>query len=126
MKRMWISLVILVLLVAVCSIGFYNTKRISSYMLKTVTQARNAEIDGDTPKAVSLSEKAEQDFRADHEILCLYMPHARLEAIDQTISGLPMLCRYGAKEQFLADCDRSITQLSYLTETEIPSLANIF
>lgn len=126
MKRMWLSCAILVILIAVCLLGNITTRKISSGMIATVTRARDAEIAGNTAQAVSLSEKAEHDFRDSHRVLCTYMPHARLEAIDQTIAGLPMLCRFGAKEQYLADCDRSIAQLSYLTEAEIPSIENIF
>lgn len=126
MKRLWASLILLVVLVTVCLIGVHTTRKASETMIQTVTAARDAEIGGDTSKAVSLSEKAVKDWRVSHSTLCLYMPHARLEAIDQILSGLPNLCKFGAKEQYLADCDRSISQLTYLTESEIPSIANIF
>ena len=126
MKRLWASLILLVVLVVVCTLGLNTTRNASETMIKTVTAARDAEIAGNTARSVSLCEKAVKDWRAGHSVLCLYMPHARLEAIDQTLSGLPNLCKFGAKEQYLADCDRSITQLTYLTESEVPSIAKIF
>ena len=126
MKRIWISLVIFVVLTGVCILGTWYTNRISAQMIQIVTQAKDAEQNGETETAVQLSRKASDDWNSLHSVLCTYMPHSKLEAIGQTLAGLPMLCKYGGTEQFLADCDRSIEQISYLNEAEIPSLENIF
>lgn len=126
MKRIWISLVIFIVLTGVCILGTWYTNRISTQMIQIVTQAKNAEQNGETETAVQLSRKASDDWNSLHSVLCTYMPHSKLEAIGQTLAGLPMLCKYGGTEQFLADCDRSIEQISYLNEAEVPSLENIF
>ncbi|WP_411678089.1 DUF4363 family protein [Caproicibacter sp.] len=126
MKRVWISLGIFIVLTGVCILGTVYTNQISTRMIQTVTEAKSAEQRGETETAVQLSRKAGDDWRSMHTVLCTYMPHSKLEAIDQTLAGLPMLCQYGGTEQFLADCDRSIEQISYLNESEIPSIANIF
>lgn len=126
MKRLWASVVIFVALVTVCALGYSNTETVTSKMIETVTAAKTARINGDSTAAVKLSHQAESDWKNYHPLLCTYMPHSRLEAIDQTLAELPMLCLYGEGEQFLSECDRGLTQLSYLTETEIPNLANIF
>lgn len=126
MKRVWISLAIFVALVSVCILGVRYTYRISNEMIQVITEAKTAEQRGETAKAVQLSRTADEDWRSAHSILCIYMPHGKLESIGQTLAGLPMLCQYGAREQFLADCDRSIEQISYLGEAETPTIANIF
>lgn len=126
MKRIWISLAIFIVLTGVCILGTWYTNRISTQMIQIVTQAKDAEQNGETETAVQLSRKASDDWNSLHSVLCTYMPHSKLEAIGQTLAGLPMLCKYGGTEQFLADCDRSIEQISYLNEAEIPSLENIF
>lgn len=126
MKRLWISLVILVVLTGLCILGVWYTESVSTGMIRTVQEAKSAEQRGETDAAVELSRKAGEDWHNVHRVLCTFMPHARLEAIDQTLAGLPMLGQYGAKDQFLADCDRSIEQISYLNESEVPNLANIF
>ncbi|MCI1966796.1 MAG: DUF4363 family protein [Oscillospiraceae bacterium] len=126
MKRIWISLVLLVALISVCALGTWRTNQISSQMIQMVTQAKDAAQRGDTKTAVVLSRKAKENWNSNHAVLCTYMPHAKLEAISQMLAGLPMLCQYGGTEQFLADCDRSIEQLSYLNEAETPTLENIF
>lgn len=126
MKRIWISLAIFIVLTGVCILGTWYTSQISMQMLETVTQAKSAEQRGETATAAELSRKAVEDWNGLHSVLCTYMPHSKLEAIGQTLAGLPMLCQYGGTEQFLADCDRSIEQISYLNEAEVPTLENIF
>ena len=90
------------------------------------SEAKNAEQRGETANAVRLSQKAVDDWQNAHSVLCLYMPHSKLEAIGQTLAGLPMLCQYDGTDQFLADCNRCIEQIEYLDETEIPTPENIF
>lgn len=126
MKRIWISLGIFIVLTGICALGTWYTNQISTQMIQTVSQAKSAEQRGETETAVKMSRKAGEDWKALHAVLCLYMPHSKLEAIGQTLAGLPMLCQYGGTEQFLADCDRSVEQISYLNEAEVPSLENIF
>lgn len=95
-------------------------------MINTVSSAKKAAESGDNETALTLSKKAVEDWHASHEILCTYMPHAKLEAIDQTLAALPMLSFYGTTDQFTAECDRGIAQINYLNESEIPAIQNIF
>jgi len=125
MKRLWASAIILVVLLAVCIFGAIKTQQISADMTQTVNSAKEAANGGDMETALKLSEKAVKDWHECHKVLCTYMPHDKLEAIDQTLSGLPMLSYYGSNDQFAADCDRSITQIKYLNESEFPNIENI-
>ena len=126
MKRLWASAIILVLVITVCIFGSNKTKQISKDMTQTITSAKNAANGGDMNTALKLSEKAVTDWQDYHKTLCMYMPHDQLESIDQTLSALPMLSYYGTTDQFAADCDRSITQIKYLNESELASFENIF
>ncbi|MBW7573591.1 DUF4363 family protein [Caproiciproducens faecalis] len=126
MKRLWACVVILVLLITICTYGTVETKKVSEQMAQTIESARQAAQAGDLEKAQKLSEKAADDWHNYHEVLCTFMPHAQLEAIDQTLSGLPMLCYFEGMDQFGADCDRGITQIMYLNEAQLPTLENIF
>lgn len=126
MKRLWAALILLVLLVTACIIGICHTRNVTADMVRTVSQAKAAQERGDTKAAFRLSEKARGDWRGKHRVLCVYMVHNRLEEVDQTLSALPELCRNGAKDAFLSECDKGLAQLSYLDESEIPNLENIF
>lgn len=126
MKRGWISLVILICLVGAGVIGNRYTNTVCSGVMQTVSEAKDAEMRGETDAAVRLSQKAISDWQDGHRALSTFMQHNRLEAVGQMLAGLPALSKYGEKDQFLADCDRSIEQLSELSETEAPDAANIF
>ncbi|MGX8699811.1 DUF4363 family protein [Caproiciproducens sp.] len=126
MKRLWACAVILVLLITVCTYGTVKTKKVSEQMTQTLESARQAALEGDLKEAQKLSQKAADDWHGYHEVLCTFMPHAQLEAVDQTLSGLPMLCYFEGTDQFGADCDRGITQIMYLNESQLPTLENIF
>lgn len=126
MKRMWAVLVLLILTVTTSVLGIVHTRRVTSQMEQTVSMAKDAVEHGDGDKGLSLSQKAVKDWRDEHHILCLYMVHSRLEAIDQTLTTLPELCKDEEKKDFLSECDRGIMQIDYLNESEIPNLDNIF
>lgn len=126
MKRIWASVIIFVVLIVVCILGTISTKNITTEVAQTVQGAKNAAESGDNSKAYTLSQKAVTDWHQKHEILCTYMPHARLESIDQTLAALPSLIHYGSTDQFSAECDRGITQIEYLNESETPIIQNIF
>lgn len=126
MKRIWAAIVIFVILTVVSIIGTGTAKKACTETSETIIAAKSAQESGNTEKALKLSESAANGWHEQHKRLCIYMPHAKLEAIEHTISGLPMLCKYGAEDQFMSDCDKSLEQLSYLMESEEPSLQNIF
>lgn len=126
MKRVWAAFLIFIVLTAVSIIGTSTTKKICNETSETISAAKTAQESGNTEKALELSETAADNWHEQHKKLCIYMPHAKLEAIEHTIAGLPMLCKYGAEDQFMSDCDRSLEQLSYLMESETPNIQNIF
>lgn len=125
MKRIWASVIILIILVVACSIGLSTTQRISADLTQTVTNAKSAAENSDRRSAYELSSRAVSDWKQSHEILCTYMPHSKLEAIDQTLSALPALAQHESYDQFVSECDRAVTQIHYLNESETPSLQNI-
>ena len=126
MKRIWAALTLLVLTVAICAVGIGYTRNVTAKMTQTVSQAKAAQKRGDDAAACKLSEEAREDWKDAHRLLCVYMVHDRLEAIDVTLAAMPELCRNGAKDEFLSYCDQGLLQISYLNESEIPNLENIF
>lgn len=126
MKRLWACAIIFVLLVTVCTLGTIQTSKISSDLTVTVQNAKKAAEEGNDDLAFTLSQKAINDWQESHRVLCTYMPHAKLEAIDQTLGALPSLSYYRATDNFTAECDRGILQIQYLKESEVPLFENIF
>jgi hypothetical protein len=125
MKRVWASVIIFVVLLIICVIGTNATNKVSIQMAQTVSGAREAAAKGDIDAALKLSRKASSDWQDNHVFLCTFMPHSQLEPIDETLSVLPALCYYNSTDQFVAECDRGITQIKNLSESQLPNIANI-
>jgi hypothetical protein len=126
MKRLWIALALLTLVIATCVMGISYTRQITAQMTQTVEEAKAAEKRGDINAAYQLSITAKNDWKKAHSVLCVYMIHSDLEEIDQTLALLPELCLNGAKDTFLSECDRGLTLISSLEESVAPSLENVF
>ena len=126
MKRMWAVLILFVLVLTACVVGTSYTRKITSEMTQTVSAAKQAQESGNTVSAYRLSRKAVTDWQNAHRALCVFMVHSQLAELDQTLSILPELCRNGAKDSFLSECDRGLMLISSLNESEIPNVENIF
>ena len=126
MKRMWASLVLFVLLAATCVIGIVHTDQVTDQLVQTVTAAKQAQEKDDAQSALRLSRQALQEWRGIDSGLHVYMQHSKLDAIDQELASLPELCRNGAKDSFLSECDKSLALFSYLNDSEVPNIRNIF
>lgn len=126
MKRMWVSLALLILLVATCVIGIVHTDRVTVRLISTMTAAKQAQEHGKNGDALRYSRLALQQWHEADSWLHLYMPHSKLDVIDQALAGLPELCENNAKDSFLSECDKSLALFGYLDEAEVPNLRNIF
>jgi PBP1b-binding outer membrane lipoprotein LpoB len=126
MKRIWIALALLALVIATCVMGICYTREITEKMTQTVQEAKDAEKRGDIDTAYELSITARKDWKNAHNVLCVYMVHNDLEEIDQTLALLPELCLNGAKDTFLSECDRGLTLISSLDESVSPKFENVF
>lgn len=126
MKRMWASLVLLVLLVATCVFGIVHTDRVTRRLMDTMTAAKQAQEQGKNEEALKYSRLALQQWHEADSWLHIYMPHSKLDVIDQALAGLPELCENDAKDSFLSECDKSLALFGYLDEAEVPNFRNIF
>lgn len=126
MKRMWAALALALFTVCLGVLGITHTRNVTSRMIQTISAAKSAGEAGDDAAAYVISRQAAEDWKNAHRILCLYMVHSRLEAIDQTLAALPELCLGDETREFLSQCDCGILQIDYLNESEIPNFDNIF
>jgi len=125
MKRIWVSIIILILLISVCSLGAQASQTHTDHILSTITALKDTAESGEEERAVSMSVALIDEWEESHRVLCMYMSHNRLEAIDDTIAALPSLLRGGERAQFTAECERAAAQIRQLTVTEQFSLENI-
>ncbi|MDD4808333.1 MULTISPECIES: DUF4363 family protein [Caproicibacterium] len=125
MKRMVVGAVLFAVSLALCSAGRRTTQTLTNDLTKTLQEADHAAQTGDTQKAYTLSKKAFEEWEKDHQILCTFQPHSRLEVIDQTLATLPDLSKCDNPGQFESECARGETLARNLQESEFPLLQNI-
>lgn len=125
MKRLWISLVIFLCLCTACFWGMRTTTNVTRSLETTLTAAQNAFHEGNKQEAERLSLEAVTYWQKHYNTLCMYIPHIRLEQIDQLLISMPQLIQESEEGQFPSECARAIRQMEYLSDSEKPYLENI-
>lgn len=124
MNRLWAAGVILVLLIALCITGLRVTNRYADDMSQSLYEIKTEMQNGNTEHAYQESQKMLVTWEKYHKNLSMYIPHARLELIDQALAALPPLINYGVNDQFEAEYNRASLQIDRLKDTELPTLEN--
>ncbi len=127
MKRVWVALVIFLSVLGLCTFGLITTNQLTGAMSERLNEIKSEVKNGNTSTAIALSESAIKEWHEYHMKMCTYMPHARLESIDQSLATLPpLIASSNGTDQFEAECERASAQIEHLKDTEMPSIANIF
>lgn len=127
MKRVWVAAAIFLVVLGLCTYGLITTNKLTGNMSVRLDELKSDVKNGKTAAALALSESTIKEWHGYHMEMCMYMPHARLEAIDQSLAALPpLITSPNGTDQFEAECERASAQIEHLKDTELPSLANIF
>ena len=125
MKRLWAAGAILVILIALCTVGITTTSRLTEEVSGALNEISAAISGGDIGRADSLSQTLVEDWHRCHKTMSTYIPHAKLEAIDQTLATLPPLLQTGNEDQAQAECARAIAQVRHIMDSELPTVDNV-
>ncbi len=124
MNRLWAAGAIFVLLAILCTAGLWVTNSYADDMTQILYEIRTEVQNGNTEHAYQESQKMLVTWEKYHKNLSMYIPHARLESIDQALAALPPLISYGTRDQFEAEYNRASLQIDRLKDTELPTLEN--
>lgn len=125
MKRVWAAAAIFVVLVALCISGIALTVHMTDNTEDYLEQAQQAAENKDKDKASNLIDTITEKWRGYHKIMSTYIPHARLEAIDQTLALLGPSIKNEDYDSFLAECNRAESMINHLKDTEMPTADNV-
>ena len=106
MKRFWLGLGLLILLLA---LGFYETYRVNTLTLPVadaVEQAGNAAAEGDWPRAAGLLQQAQALWKKHWGFLSAMLHHGPMEEIDSQFSRAEALLESRSAGEFAAGCAR--------------------
>lgn len=125
MKRAWAAVAMIALAVVLCILGLFSTNRNISSLTDLIEKANTAISQGDSEQAAQYSTEITELWDSHYRVLCTYIPHDKLELIDQSIATLETNLNYEEYSQFSTELARASAQLAHLKDTEMPTLENI-
>lgn len=126
MKRLWVSGFLLVLLLALCSLGAYAASASCASLNGQLNRLKSEVHQGNTATALAISQNLQRQWEAEHRRLCTFMSHDDLAPVGETLSQLPALIRNGETGLLESRCDLVGAQLEQLAEGETFTLENLF
>ena len=126
MKRLWISVVLLVALLGVCWAGNAAASSASATISRQINQIKSQVSQGNTYTALASSLELQEQWRAEHRRLCLFMSHDKLASVDELLSQIPALIDNEQIGLALSRCDQLNAQITQLEESEALLVENLF
>ena len=119
-KRMLIALGMLLLTAALCVGSIIIMSRNTDYLLQSLDQMQESFDQGDM-------EACKQEARqfAKTKMFPFFLRHADISRIEEIAIPLPVLIEQGDTQHFAAELVRCRSQLSKLSEMELPLAGNI-
>lgn len=125
MKRAWAAVAMIAAVLILCMMGLNATNRMIGELSEEFEQAHSAVSQGNIDLAQQHSQSIVQLWDQNYRLLCTYIPHDKLEQIDQCIATLQSNLQYQEYAEFSAELNRAHAQLEHLRDTEMPSIENI-
>ena len=125
MKRIWIAITALVIIVGLCIGEIIWISNITNNIKTQIDSVSQLVLDGNIEDAVSLSEEILDEWDNKHNKLAVFIDHNSLEGIDQYMDVIDTCLVTNNIPQFYIEVAKIDALLEDLTDTEMPSLYNI-
>lgn len=125
MKRVFVSVGILLFVAALCAVTLFIQKSETNKLIRAVDDIRNAYDRGDMDNCLALSEEFVSDFKKRTRLFPYFMRHSDISKIEETASVLPVMIRTGGEQHFAAELAKCRNMLLNLKDFETPVSGNI-
>lgn len=125
MKRLYIALVLLAAVTAVCLSSHVYLHRQLDRMLTYIDRIEAAASGGDTHHALQLAEEFATTYQRISNRISCYVPHGELTESRETAALLSALLRQGNADELWMELARLRSQLRYIQQVDDPILQNI-
>lgn len=125
MKRIWIAITALVIIVGLCIGEIIWISNITDNIKTQMDSVNELVSDGNIEEAISLSEEILDEWDNIHNKLAVFIDHNSLEGIDQSMDVIDTCLVTNNIPQFYIEVAKIDALLEDLTDTEMPSLYNI-
>ncbi|MBR2319691.1 MAG: DUF4363 family protein [Clostridia bacterium] len=125
MKRLYIALLLLVAVVAVCVLSHSYLHRQIDRMLSHLDSIETLARAGDTHRAVQQAEEFSAAYQRVCDRISCYVAHNELRESRETAALLPTLLRRQNEDELWMELARLRSQLLYIRYVDNPNLQNI-
>lgn len=125
MKRLWIALSLLLLVMGLCVGSRTFLYHRMGELLDDLDTIETHWAEGDKDTAVRLAEDFVEEYHRVRGVLDCYVAHNDLEESEETVALLPTLFIQGGEEELQMELARLREQLSYLRTIDDPLWRNI-
>ena len=126
MKRLWISLGILLAIFALSLANIRCATRTSNHLVTLLNQAEESAESGDWQGAAELTRQAQAQWDDHAGLLYVTACHANADAVNTGFREVLELLQQEAEEEYSAANGVLIAEVEHLAEVEQLSLANLF
>jgi hypothetical protein len=126
MKRIGISLLLLLIITASCITGHIIIKNESENLEALLQNAYNAAIDGDVQLTSQYAEQLEKVYVDAEKKITFFIDHSLVEDMGVAVAELPALARSGEFTDFCSKCSAASVMLKHIVNDEKLTFINIF
>ncbi len=121
MRKLWLGLAILALLLVLCIGALVMLDGLNQQTAALLEQAAEADME----EAAAVSLRAKQCWENTVGFIDTVMSHEETDEIRREFSDLLVFARAKSREEYLASCGRLLVMIRHLTEMERPLWQNI-
>lgn len=125
MKRLYVALVLLAAVVALCVLTHCYLHNETDRMLTALDRIETAARRGDTDHALDQATAFAADYQRISDWISCYVSHSELRESKETAAILPALLEKGVSEELYMEIFRLRCQLITIRQVDDPTLRNI-
>ena len=126
MKRLWLAVILLALIVGVCIGGLVYLDQQTEYLIGQLDRMETALRHGDLTTAAARLQTYLDEYEERTRLFPAYMRHQDLEDNRQINAVLPVILENGQTEELHENIRRLRQRLQLIRDAEMPLLYNIF
>ena len=125
MKRIWIAISTLIVVVGLCIGEIIWVSNIAENIESQISEIEETVSIGNLENAISFAEQISSQWNKSHNKLAIFVDHKSLEDIDQSMEIMEVSLSTLNLYQFYIETSKIKSSINDLVDTETPSIYNI-
>lgn len=125
MNRIYLALLIVFVIFSGCIFEVSSVNKITDDLSMKVQSAEEYVVNNDLSSAVEVMDQINNLWDKKYAFFAIFIPHDRLENIDQSLKSIRAGLKNNEKEQFFSESEKVKASIKSLRETESAKIQNI-